>query len=129
MAVRILLALKFSDWASDNGVTDLVLLKTASEIESGLVDARLGGFLLKKRIAAPGRGKSGSYRVILAYRQADRLVFLYGFAKNEQENITKADKIVLHQLAALYMNPDDRAINDMIQKSLVWEIGTNEPNS
>jgi hypothetical protein len=41
-----------------------------------LVDARLGGFLIKKRVAGFGRGKSGGYRTIVAYRQGDRVVFL-----------------------------------------------------
>jgi len=69
MPVRILLELEFADWARDNDITDVMLLKVAREIEAGLVDARLGGFLLKKRMAAPGRGKRGGYRVILAHRR------------------------------------------------------------
>ena len=50
-------------------------------IESGLVDARLGGFLVKKRIAGFGRGKSGGYRTIIAHRQGDRVVFVHGFPR------------------------------------------------
>ena len=70
MAVRLLKDPDFQSWAADEDVTDDMLRKAAMEIEAGLVDARLGGFLLKKRVAAPGRGKSGSYRTIVAHRPA-----------------------------------------------------------
>jgi hypothetical protein len=77
-------------------------LSAAAEIESGLVDARLGGFLLKKRIAIGGRGKSGGLRTILAHRQADRVVFLYLFGKNERDNITDMERTALSELGDEY---------------------------
>jgi hypothetical protein len=122
MPVRILLELEFADWAANNDVTDAMLLKVAKEIEAGLVDARLGGFLLKKRMAAPGRGKRGGYRVILAHRQADRLIFLYGYAKNQREDITKVEMMALQQFAAVVMRADNNRLNDMIAKSTISEI-------
>jgi hypothetical protein len=48
---------------------------------SGLIDADLGGHIVKKRVALPGRGKSGGARTLLAYRLGDRAFFVYGFAK------------------------------------------------
>ena len=99
-----------------------MLLKVAKEIEAGLVDARLGGFLLKKRMAAPGRGKRGGYRVILAHRQADRLIFLYGFAKNQREDITKVEMTALQQLATIFMQADNSKLNEMIAASTILEI-------
>ena len=122
MPVRILLELEFADWATDNDVTDSMLLKTAEEIETGLVDARLGGFLVKKRMAAPGRGKRGGYRVILAHRQADRLIFLYGYAKNQREDITKVEMIALQKFAEVFMQVDSSKLNEMIAKSTILEI-------
>lgn len=56
----------------------------------GLVDADLGGGIIKQRVARPGQGRSGGFRVLLAYRSGDRAVFLYGFAKGERDNITMA---------------------------------------
>ena len=55
--------------------------------EKGLVDADLGGGVLKQRIARPGRGKSGGYRTIIFFRQGDRAVFAYGFAKSDRANL------------------------------------------
>jgi hypothetical protein len=53
----------------------------------GLIDADLGGGLIKQRIARAGKGRSGGYRTIIAYRRAGRAVFLLGFAKSERDNI------------------------------------------
>lgn len=39
-------------------------------------------------MALPGRGKSGSTRTIVATRFAGMLFFLYGFEKNERDNIS-----------------------------------------
>ena len=51
--------------------------------ERGLVDAELGGGIIKQRIARRGRGRSAGYRVIIAYRASACAVFLYGVAKNK----------------------------------------------
>ncbi len=58
-----------------------------------MIDADLGGGLIKQRVARAGQGRSGGYRMIVAYRVKDRAVFLYGFAKNERENID-SDELV-----------------------------------
>ena len=55
----------------------------------GLVDADLGGHVVKKRIALPGRGKRGGARTIVATRMTDRWFFLFGFSKNERSDIDK----------------------------------------
>ncbi|MGO6746667.1 type II toxin-antitoxin system RelE/ParE family toxin [Rhizobium ruizarguesonis] len=100
--------LEFNNWAIEYGVTDEMLCVAAKEIEDGLVEARLGGFLLKKRVAAPGRGKSGSYRTLVGHRQANRLIFVHGFAKNETDNIKKNEKAALRKLCDFYMGADDK---------------------
>ncbi len=56
-------------------------------------------FLLKKRIGNDGRGKRGGLRTIVAHRQADRLVFLYVFGKNERDNITDRERLALSESA------------------------------
>jgi hypothetical protein len=100
---RVLANRGFARSARKHGLAGKALLSAVAEIESGLVDARLGGFLLKKRIAIDGRGKSGGLRTILAHRQADRLVFLYLFGKNERDNITDMERTALSELGDEYM--------------------------
>ncbi|WP_280114324.1 type II toxin-antitoxin system RelE/ParE family toxin [Rhizobium leguminosarum] len=127
--MRILKDLEFDDWADDYDVTDAVLCTATREIEAGLIDARLGGFLLKKRVAAPGRGKRGSYRTIVGYRQADRLIFIYGFAKNETDNITRKEKEALRKLCDIYMRADDKTLAEMIEKRQILEVQCHEQDS
>jgi hypothetical protein len=71
------------------GLSDDALCEAVSEMAQGLVDADLGGHVVKKRVALPGQGKRGGARTIVATKMADRWFFLYGFGKNERANIDK----------------------------------------
>jgi hypothetical protein len=77
--------------------------------ERGLVDADLGGGVIKQRVARAGQGRSGGYRTLILFRQGDRAIFAFGFAKSRQENISQADLAVLRQAAdeALGWSEDD----------------------
>ena len=66
VCVRVFKTKFFSKWASKEGLADKFLEAAVGEVEDGLVDAHLGGQLVKKRVAMPGKGKSGSTRTILA---------------------------------------------------------------
>ena len=49
-----------------SGLSDDALSAAVSEMASGLVDADLGGYLVKKRVPLPGKGKRGGARTIVA---------------------------------------------------------------
>jgi hypothetical protein len=112
----------FDRWARKDRVTDAMLRLAADEIESGLIDAHLGGFLLKKRIARPGEGKRGGYRTIVAYWQGKRLVFLHGFAKNETENVTRRELLVLGKLGEQYLEYDEATVRKLVAVRLLIEV-------
>jgi len=92
------------------------------EIEAGLTDARLGGSLLKKRIAKGGRGKSGGLRTIVAYRQHHRLVFLYVFAKNERDNITEQERAALSEIGDAYMRLPPDMLDELVANGTLTEV-------
>jgi hypothetical protein len=121
-SARVLEDLEFARWARKERLTEQMLRNAADEIERGQVDARLGGFLLKKRVARPGGGKRGGYRTIVAYRQGVRLVFLFGFAKDETENITRAEQLALGKLGDVYMAYDEASIERMVRETLMIEV-------
>lgn len=81
-------------------------------MQRGLVDATLGGSIVKKRVALPGRGKSGGARSIVATNLGDRWFFLYGFEKNVRANITDKELEALQEIAAdlLKMTHDELEI-------------------
>jgi hypothetical protein len=69
------------------GIGNQRLVDAIASAERGLIDADLGGGLIKQRVARPGQGKSGGWRMLIAYRQGQRSVFLLSFAKNDLDNI------------------------------------------
>ncbi|GAA0518382.1 hypothetical protein CDO46_20240 [Pigmentiphaga sp. NML030171] len=72
-------------------------------MESGLIDADLGGFLYKKRVARLGSGKSGGYRTLLSARLGRRYVFLHGFPKSDKADITQGEKKALQFVGKVFL--------------------------
>ena len=68
-------------------LSDLLLRDAVAEMAQGLIEAEMGGSVVKKRIALPGRGKSGSARTLIATNKGNRWFFLSGFEKNERANV------------------------------------------
>src|SRR5580658_5139225 len=75
----------FQRFARKERIRDAVLLDAVARAEKGQLDADLGGGVIKQRIARPGQGKSGGYCTIIVFKQGQRAVFVYGFAKSERE--------------------------------------------
>lgn len=91
-------------FARQEKITDASLREAIARAERGLIDADLGGGLIKQRVARQGQGRSGGYRMIVAYRAKGRAVFLYGFAKSERENIDQSELATLQETAAVWLN-------------------------
>jgi hypothetical protein len=103
--MRVLKTRTFARFARQESMLDEALANAIREAERGLVAAQLGGGLIKLRVARSGGGKSGGYRTIIAYSAGRRAVFLFGFAKNERDNLTAVEladlKMVGRDLLAL----------------------------
>lgn len=56
---RVFKTRHFSRWMRKTELSDSALCVAVAEMEQGLIDADLGGGVVKKRVALPGRGKSG----------------------------------------------------------------------
>jgi hypothetical protein len=122
MAVRVLKTKTFARWAKSEQITDADLCNAAREIEAGVVEARLGGYLLKKRIARANSGKSGGFRTIVAHRQGDKLFFIFGFAKSERDNIGDDERKALHKLGDQYMTQPEKKLADLIKAKKIIEV-------
>ncbi len=112
----------FTRWAAKEGVLDEDLLAAVREIECGLIDARLGGWLIKKRLGAEGRGKRGGIRTIIAFQAGERLVFLEGFAKNEKTSITGRELKAFRRFADALMALDEKAIEKLVADGELAEL-------
>lgn len=77
----------------------------------GLVDADPGGCVFNKRVALPGRCKSGSVRTLLAFEQRYHVFFVCGFAKSDRANIPDAELKALRRLAEELLGYGDTQID------------------
>lgn len=69
----------------------------AANPEAGI---SLGGGLRKVRIPRPGGGKSGGYRTLYVFGGLEMPLFLLTvFAKNEKDNLTKAEQAAAVELS------------------------------
>jgi hypothetical protein len=89
----------FIRWMRKTELLDAALCQAVAEMAQGLIDADLGGGVVKKRVPLPGRGKSGSTRTLVATNKGDRWFFVFGFEKNERENI-RTDELEALKLEA-----------------------------
>lgn len=112
----------FVRFARSEGIEDESLREAIERASRGLVDADLGGGLIKQRVARRGRGRSGGYRVIVAYRVAALAVFLYGFAKSERENIEPDELEDLRLLARDWLQADTQRIAAALGGGALQEV-------
>ncbi len=112
----------FTKWARKIGLNNSLLEKAVLEIQSGLLDANLGGGIVKKRIALPGRGKSSSTRTLLATNLRNRWFFVFGFEKNEIENISEKELTTLKILAKDLLGMSAVQIKIAIEKGALVEV-------
>ena len=124
--MRILKSKHFARFMKDTGITNTDLREAVRQAETGLIDADLGGGLIKQRIARPNQGKSSGFRTILVFRTADRSVFIYGFAKNKRANIRQDELKALKVLAAELLAYSDAQLNQAIRKGALLEVGNDE---
>jgi hypothetical protein len=106
------------------------MLKAAvTEMGNGLIDADLGGDVVKKQVALPGRGKSGGARTLLAYRKSDFALFIYGFAKNERDHIDDQELKTLKQLAAIQLGLNSAQLDHALRAGKLIEVNHDEPTA
>ena len=103
-------------------LADNALCMAVAEMENGLIDADLGGGVVKKRVALPGRGKSGSTRTLVATNRRDRWFFLFGFEKNERANITVDELEALKGLAKQLLDRTQDQLDEAILDGSLQEI-------
>jgi hypothetical protein len=102
----------FNQWGIKEKITDSELLQAIREIEQGLIDANLGGNIYKKRVSYQGRGKRSGARTLVALKVNDRAFFVYGFTKNQPDNINERELKALKQLAKELIQYDDEKLRN-----------------
>ena len=81
--MQLLLTKNFAKWANKKAIANTRLCDAAHEIQQGLVDASLGAGLYKKRLGKLNAGKRNGYRILLAFKTSQRIIYMFGFSKGE----------------------------------------------
>ena len=87
-----------------------------------MIDADLGGFLYKKRVARPSGGKSAGYRTLLSAKMGDRYVFLHGFPKSSKANITQDEKRALQFAGKVFLELSVEALSLALKSGVLQEV-------
>ncbi len=112
----------FARFARKAGLDDEVLRQAIDAAKRGLVDADLGGGVIKQRVARQGGGKSGGFRTIVLFRLGERAFFVHGFAKSDLGNI-RADELAAFRLLASHLLAyDDVALATAVEAGALMEI-------
>lgn len=119
---RVFATKSFARWARKAGLRQAALCGAVQETADGSIDADLGGGVLKKRIALPGMGKSGGTRTLVATNKGSRWYFVFGFEKNERDNIESAELAALKRLAADLLKLADNQLDTAIRAGALTEI-------
>ncbi len=109
-------------FARREGIDNARLRDAIARAERGMIDADLGGGLIKQRVARLGEGRSGGYRMMIAYRMKDRAIFLLGFAKNERQNISAGELAALRELSAVWLDASARQIAEALTEGVLLEV-------
>ncbi|MCA8929030.1 MAG: type II toxin-antitoxin system RelE/ParE family toxin [Alphaproteobacteria bacterium] len=120
--MRVFVTKPFARFAGQEGLADRQLREVARRVVDGLVDADLGGGVIKQRIARQGQGKSGGFRSVVLYRKGDTLFFVYGFAKKARTNIRKDELQAFRLLADQMLAMDDTALKAAMANGTIAEI-------
>jgi hypothetical protein len=120
--MRVFAVKLFAKFQKQERISDAALCAAIARAERGLVDADLGHGLIKQRLARPGKGRSGGYRTLVAYRSGERALFLFGFAKSERANISKDELDFLAMRGAVWLSASEEIIETAIGDAKLKEV-------
>jgi hypothetical protein len=101
--MRIFKNKPFTRFARKHEISDDDLCQAVRNAKRGLIDADLGGGVIKQRIARKGEGKSGGFRTLILIKFGELAFFVHGFAKNDLANITASELAAFKKLATIML--------------------------
>ena len=116
----------FEKFARKSQLFDASLVEAVARANLGLIDADLGGGLIKQRVARAGGGRSGGYRTIIVFRSAGRAVFVFGFAKSSKANLTADEEAALRKAAKLVLSFSEVQMDAEVGSGRLMEISSDD---
>lgn len=113
---------EFTRFARRNRIDDDALCDAAKRAGRGLVDADLRAGLIKQRVPCKGQGRRGGFRVLAAFRPGHRCVLLYGFPKNERDDVEDDELGRWHEVATAYLQSGPYELEELIRADELREV-------
>ena len=63
--------------------------------------------------------------MIVIFRSMERAFFIYGFAKNERDNIRKDEKTAIKKLAPFLLNLTEEGVDALVKNGAYVEVRQN----
>lgn len=118
----------FDRFARRAAIADAALCQAVEEANRGSIDANLGGGVIKQRVARPDEGKSGGFRTIILFKIGALAFFVYGFAKNERQNIAADELAGFKKLASVMLAYDEDILAKLLKEGALIEVMCDEEN-
>lgn len=112
----------FGRFARKESISGEVLWDAVERAERGLVDADLGGGVIKQRIARPGESKSKGYRTIVLYLKGEMAFFVFGFPKSDLGNIRDDEQEQFKKAAKAIFALSDERIRELVESGQFEEV-------
>ena len=112
----------FKRWSKKSNLKDQDLIEAVANMKAGLSSSDLGNHLFKIRVKKPNSGKSSGFRTIVVYRENDRAIFLYGFGKNERDNISTSELQHFKKLGNDLLALDKDKLKHFVDEKILFDI-------
>ena len=120
--MRIFMTKWFARFSRHERIANASLREAIARAERGVIDAELGGGLIKLRVARQSQGRSGGYRTIIAYRAGNKAFFLHGFAKSDRDNVGEDELLSLKKFGGRLLTADAVTLNGMLEDGSLKEV-------
>ena len=120
--MRVFKTKPFVRFAGREGIDEATLCDAVRRAEHGVVDADLGGGVIKQRIARPGQGRARGFRSIVLFRRGERAFFVHGFAKSHRANLRPDERKAFQALADALLGLDDAEVAAAMANGTIREV-------
>ncbi|MCY4143209.1 MAG: type II toxin-antitoxin system RelE/ParE family toxin [Gammaproteobacteria bacterium] len=112
----------FVRFANREKIDDVALRAAICRACRGVIDADLGGGVIKVRVARTGGGRSGGFRLVVLFKEGEMAFFVYGFAKSSRATLRPNELEVYRLLADEYLGLDEEGIEAAKRVGAIVEV-------
>lgn len=120
--MRVFKTKEFARFARHEEIDDARLCEAVERASLGLIDADLGGGLIKQRVARRGQGRRGGFRTLMAFSSKLRTIFVYGFAKSERDNVGPEELEFWRRVASAFLALNEAELAALADAKEVTEV-------